>query len=349
MRTSALFSSAIILSLAAGCSDMGSPPVEPLPELTVVGDTVNEGETAECEIQLSFAPSLPVTFVYSLVGVTATPGADFVARTDTITIEADDHDDHDEDHVHISFPIAQDSEPEELEEISIVITQATNATIARGAASCFVLDDDGAPLVTVSDPIITEGEIATFVVTLNIPSTIPVTFEYVTSAGTASSPADFAAVSGSGTIPAGETEITIPVITFDDVVSEGTESFTLSVSNLSGAEPLKPSGTCTIGDNEAAPVSFAADIRPILNDRCVNCHNSNSNQRDFSVSSYNEVLNSGDRGPHVTPGHSAHSTLYLVLLLPPPSGFIRMPQGGALPAAEISKIKDWIDQGALNN
>jgi hypothetical protein len=51
----------------------------------------------------------------------------------------------------------------------------------------------------------------------------------------------------------------------------------------------------------------------------------------------------------VVPGNSAGSLLVKKLSATPPFG-VRMPDGGnPVPDSLVQKIKDWIDQGALDN
>lgn len=74
-------------------------------------------------------------------------------------------------------------------------------------------------------------------------------------------------------------------------------------------------------------VSFIADVRPIINANCVQCHNGSQfpDLRDYSKVSANSAN-----------VKSAVSNR-------------RMPLGGSLTNAEINIIVSWIDSGALNN
>ena len=83
----------------------------------------------------------------------------------------------------------------------------------------------------------------------------------------------------------------------------------------------------------AAPVSYAATIQPLLAANCLGCHSG----QGVSVSSYAAVRNL------VAPGNPAASTLYKVTS----SG--KMPPGGSLTASQMQNIANWIYQGAQNN
>ena len=95
---------------------------------------------------------------------------------------------------------------------------------------------------------------ATFTVTLDAPSGVDVTFDYATTDFTASAGDDYADTSGQVTIPAGETEASIPVPVHKDTLDEADdESFKVTLTNPSAAGSTSSVGEATINDNDAAP------------------------------------------------------------------------------------------------
>jgi hypothetical protein len=96
-------------------------------------------------------------------------------------------------------------------------------------------------------------------------------------------------------------------------------------------------------------VSFSKDVKPIFaNPRigCLGCHGGTNN---LFVGTQADLLRGGLHGPAIVPGNSAASILVQKIGPNPPFG-ARMPFGGTpLPDSTIQLIKDWIDQGALNN
>lgn len=81
-----------------------------------------------------------------------------------------------------------------------------------------------------------------------------VTVDYVTSTGSATSPSDFGAASGTLNWADGEsTPKLIPISVVDDTVAEVNETFTISLSNIVASESIGPNGslTYTIIDNES--------------------------------------------------------------------------------------------------
>src|SRR5579883_3421503 len=108
-------------------------------------------------------------------------------------------------------------------------------------------------------------------------------------------------------------------------------------------------GLPAAGARAAAP-TYARDIRPILKDRCVVCHN-RSALSDPSISgglaldSY-AAIRTGVVGkaahPVLAAGHSAESDLIKRLSTTSPTTM--MPRGGPpLPAAQIALFRRWID------
>lgn len=90
-------------------------------------------------------------------------------------------------------------------------------------------------------------------------------------------------------------------------------------------------------------VSFAADIQPIFNQHCASCHNGGLDPDLREGTSYNFITVIDPN--QVVPGDADGSELYQRLI---GVGNI-MPPSGSLSNTDINLVKDWINQGALNN
>ena len=106
---------------------------------------------------------------------------------------------------------------------------------------------DWRPEVSVADARATEGTDANVVFTVSLSRAFTtaehsVRVDYATADGTAKAGADYTATSGTLTFAAGETVKTVNVPVLDDTVDEGSETFSLRLSNAAGAR---------IGDGEA--------------------------------------------------------------------------------------------------
>ncbi len=101
----------------------------------------------------------------------------------------------------------------------------------------------------------------------------------------------------------------------------------------------------TLPSSSASPAvpSFAVDVMPILQVKCVLCHGSLGG---WNAASYTSIMTSGNHVPVVIPGDAANSLLAQKLLGTQASGEI-MPPSGKLSDSEIQIIVNWINTGAL--
>ena len=97
---------------------------------------------------------------------------------------------------------------------------------------------------------------------------------------------------------------------------------------------------------------YTADVRPILDKHCAECHMPDmegAQKSGFQIDSYASIMKGTRLGPVIVPGSAESSTLYrLVAGKADPT--INMPHGKEpLSAGEIDTIRLWIDQGAMDN
>lgn len=98
------------------------------------------------------------------------------------------------------------------------------------------------------------------------------------------------------------------------------------------------------------PVSFRNDVLKKVFEStragCLGCHGGTNG---LFLGTQPDILRGGIHGPAVVPGNSAQSLLVRKISANPPFGD-RMPFGGfPLPDSLVQIVKDWIDQGALDN
>ena len=122
----------------------------------------------------------------------------------------------------------------------------------------------GPPALSVTDAQVAEAAEATVALTVSLSreATATVTVDYATADDTATAGEDYTDTSGTLTFEAGETAKTVSVAVLDDAASEGPETFTLTLSNASGAGAyLKAaSATGTIKDDEAETSATAPRV-----------------------------------------------------------------------------------------
>ncbi len=214
-------------------------------------------------VTLSALNKDPVTVNFATSDATATAGLDYVARSGTLTFASNV----------VSQPIAitinGDAIYENNETFNVTLSAASGATIGTASAIGTITNDDSVSvgIVDASGP---EGAIGStntlsFVVTQTGASSLPVTVQYVSANGTAIAPGDYAPVSGTVTFAPGESSKTVVVNIVGDGIVENTETFTITLSNLTPVSPFVTLGraiaTGTISDDDVFVQVPALDWR----------------------------------------------------------------------------------------
>jgi hypothetical protein len=95
---------------------------------------------------------------------------------------------------------------------------------------------------------------------------------------------------------------------------------------------------------KAASVSFAKDVKPILDQKCAKCHGGEKTEEGLSFKTYDALMKGSDNGAVVKPGNAADSDFVKLVV----NG--KMPKRATqLPANEIKILTDWVNAGAQNN
>ncbi len=103
-------------------------------------------------------------------------------------------------------------------------------------------------------------------------------------------------------------------------------------------------GIIAAAADAAEPLSFARDIAPILERRCVRCHATGKAKGDLSVVSSSELMRGGESGVAIIPGKPDESPLLQRVTGPKPD----MPaEGPPLTPSEVESLRAWIAEGAV--
>lgn len=95
-------------------------------------------------------------------------------------------------------------------------------------------------------------------------------------------------------------------------------------------------------------ITYDDQVKPILMQRCGNCHNSDKKSADLDLSNYTAMMQGGASGAVIEPGAASDS--YLFQLITHEESPIMPPgEGNKLPAEQIAMVSKWIDAGALEN
>ena len=100
-------------------------------------------------------------------------------------------------------------------------------------------------------------------------------------------------------------------------------------------------------------VSFSKDVKPILDQNCLVCHQSGGEgylASGLNMSNYDDLMKGTRNGPMIIAGDALGSNL-LVLMEGRADPSISMPHGEreAVANEDIETVRLWIDQGAKNN
>ena len=91
-------------------------------------------------------------------------------------------------------------------------------------------------------------------------------------------------------------------------------------------------------------------IHPILEARCVSCHNDDKLKGELKMATFEDLLKGGENGPALEAGNAAESRMYEYITLPEHDDHHMPPDGKKqLTEEQIELIGWWIDQGATTD
>ncbi|MFO4711875.1 immunoglobulin-like domain-containing protein, partial [Vibrio cholerae] len=268
-------------------------PVSPIVISSITGDNAAEGSNNTFSVSLSGTTTAETTIVLTLAGDTAVKGVDFNGTSVIVVING----------VSQTVPVNEDGTfqvtvPTNTNSFSVQVSTiddniyegnetftlsgAGTNSIVTGTAT--ITDDgsnggtDDSPVVNgISSPTVSEGESATFDVSLSNASTIATTVTLTLAGDSAMAGTDFTSTevtityqdgstqtvtvnddgSFSVDVPANTTTFSVSVQTTDDNVYEGSESFTLSGKTATQSTAM--TGTANITDTiDETKVSLSA-------------------------------------------------------------------------------------------
>lgn len=129
----------------------------------------------------------------------------------------------------ISVRTNDDSVGEGLETLTLVLDNASNATVQNGTFTLTINPSDQPPQVSIADAAVGEGGTLLFVISRTGDLSAATTVTYQTLAGSAST-ADFTALSGTVILEPGQSSVTVSVNTLEDNIFESTETVGLSLT-----------------------------------------------------------------------------------------------------------------------
>ncbi|MEN9933686.1 MAG: hypothetical protein RLZZ387_265, partial [Chloroflexota bacterium] len=233
------------------------------PAISVNDPSVTEGNsgtaTVTFNLTLSAASGRSISVSAATQDGSATAPADYTALSaTTVTFTAG------QTSKTVSVTVKGDTLDEaDSDTFDLVLSSASNATIADATGVGTITDDDTPPTISVADATVAEGNSGTaamnVTVTLSAASGRSVSVSYATQDGTAVAPADYTAIGATTlTFAAGETSKTVPVTVQGDTAYEGDQTLDLVLSSPSNATIVDATGVGTIDDDDKPTVTFSA-------------------------------------------------------------------------------------------
>ena len=227
------------------------------PQISINDATLTEGGGAgggalRFNVSLVPASGRTVTVDYATADGTAAAGSDYTTVIGTLTFSTA------VTVRTISVPVLDDQYHEHTETFTVTLSVPVNATLSStGRTATGTIDDnDLPPQISINDATLTEGsndEPMHFTVSLDRAAGRAVTVDYATADDTAAAGSDYTMASGTLTIQSGSTAQTIPVTILADSANEHTETFTVTLSNPTGAALSDATATGTIVDPANPP------------------------------------------------------------------------------------------------
>ncbi len=223
----------------------------------------NEG-TSRVTVQMTVTPTVPyeVSFDVMTEDGTAVAGNDYVQIEPTrLTIPANTP------QTTQSIELRNDDIQEPTETLTLVVANPDGARFedrsALSISGTVTITDSDQPvqagsLQVQSTQVAENGGTASVTVITGGNSEVDITFDFTTTAGTATAGADYTTTTGSGTIAAGSSSTTITIPVLDDSNDEPNETFTVTVTPTAGLSNglgvALPPASVTIIDDDDAPV-----------------------------------------------------------------------------------------------
>lgn len=246
-----------------------------LPTLSIADVAVAEGNTGTTALSftvtLSNASTETVTVAFATADGMATTspaalgGADFEASSGTLSFAPG------EVSKSIVVTVSGDVVVEGDETLTVTLSNAVNAVIARSAATGTIQNDDDPPSISIGNAAVSEGNAGTksilLTVSLGVASTSTVSVAWKTSDATATTGGtaaagglDYFGASGTVFFAPGETSKDIAITVSGDLLNEDDETFSVDLSNPTNGVISQGHATATITNDDDLPSLVIDDV-----------------------------------------------------------------------------------------
>jgi YD repeat-containing protein len=222
---------------------------------SIANVSVTEGGQLSFDVTRSGSTAQANAVAYASTNGTAIAPGDYGAASGTLSFAVG------ETVKTILVSTVDDALAEANEIMSISLSAPTNGAMLGTATGTGTINDNDLAQadLSIGGTSVTEGGTLSFTVTRSGNTAIAASASYASASGTAISPDDFTAASGTVSFAANETSKTISVITIDDAAVESAETLTVTLSAPSANTAITTAtGTGTINDND-----FVAGFSPV--------------------------------------------------------------------------------------
>ena len=269
------------------CTIFNDDGVPPQPTISISDVNHAEGSNGttsfDFTVSLSAASNQTVTVNYATADGSALAGSDYQTANSMLTFAAG------ETLKTISVQVIGDTQDEPNENFLVDLSNPTNATLAKAQGTGTIVNDDNvpAPLLQFSQGNYSVPEdlgALTVTVTRSGDTSGSASVNYASSDGSATQHGDYEIALGTINFAAGDTTKTFQVLINEDNYVEGSEQFTLTLSNAIGASLGSPS-TATVTITDDSPESLTNPI---------------DNAQSFVYQQYHDFLNREPDPPGLT-------------------------------------------------
>jgi hypothetical protein len=226
------------------------------PALSINDVSVTEGQSGSANATFTVSrtsSNLTSTVSFGTANGTAVSGSDYTAVSGTVTFPPGSTTQP------VSVPVIGDLLDEPDETFFVNLTSPTNATIADGQGVGTILDNDPAPVMSIDDCAVAEGNAGSVVcgltVSLSAPSGRTITVNQATANRTATAGADYTAGGGGLTFTPGQVSKPVDVTVLGDTAVEGDEDFFVNLTGATNATVGDAQGVGTVLDDDAPSLS----------------------------------------------------------------------------------------------
>ncbi len=96
----------------------------------------------------------------------------------------------------------------------------------------------------------------------------------------------------------------------------------------------------------AEPIDFSKQIQPLLETKCVECHNPAKTKGKLLMDTAEGLMKGGEDGNTVVAGQPEKSELFKRITLPKGHDDLMPPKSDPMPAEQVALLKQWIAEGA---